>query len=197
MAEGRLLNPLRWAKAEVLHLAWKRGKYTPPDRKLFEEEILPALASEPDVSSVLSVGVAWYTARYADVFGDKRFVTLDVDPSRAAFGAKDHVTGDCTKLEELFEAPFDVILMNGVIGYGLDDARSVDCALRACAARLRTGGTLVLGINEEKPTNVDPRSVPASASFASRALGRFDGRVVVPVPFRERTHTFLFWRRAA
>jgi hypothetical protein len=149
------------------------------------------------VSSILSVGVAWYTARYADAFEGKRFVTLDVDPSRAAFGAKEHVTGDCTKLEELFDAPFDVILMNGVIGYGLNDADAVDRALRSCAARLRAGGTLVLGINEEKPTNVDPRSVPASHAFEPRALGRFtDGRVMIPVPFRERTHTFLFWRRA-
>jgi hypothetical protein len=159
---------------------------------------LPLLAAEPGVSSILSVGVAWYTARYADAFAGKRFVTLDVDESRAAFGAREHVTGDCTKLEELFGAPFDVILMNGVIGYGLNEADTVDRALRSCAARLRPGGTLVLGVNEEKPTNVDPRSVAASNAFESRPLGRFtDGRIMVSVPFRERTHTFLFWRKKA
>jgi len=195
VAPGHLLNPLRWARAEILHLAWKRGRYTPPDRKVFEGEILPLLAAEPDVARVLSVGVAWYTQRYANAFRGKRFVTMDIDASRAALGAPEHVTGDCKDLEALFDAPFDVILMNGVIGYGLNDSDAVERGLRAAAARLRPGGTLVLGVNEEKPTHVDPSSVPSSASFAPRRLGRFDGRFTVSVPFRERTHTFLFWRR--
>lgn len=179
----------------MLHLAWKRGKYTPPDRALFEGEILPLLAK--DARRVLSVGVAWYTRRYGDAFRDAHFATMDIDPARAEFGAKDHRTGDVRDLETLFPEPFDLVLMNGVIGYGLNDADSVDAGLRACAARLVPGGTLVLGINEEKPTNVDPRSVPAHRLFEPRKLGRWDGRVMVPVPFRENTHTFLFWRRAA
>ena len=28
------LNPLRWAKAELLHVAWRHGGYLPPDRRL-------------------------------------------------------------------------------------------------------------------------------------------------------------------
>jgi hypothetical protein len=61
---------------------------------------------------------------------------------------------------------------------------------------MRPGATLLIGLNEEKPTNVDPSSVPARARFEPRAFGRWPkGRVMVPVPFRERTHTFLFWRR--
>lgn len=123
---------------------------------------------------------------------------MDIDPARAELGAKDHVTGDVRDLESLFGEPFDVILLNGVIGYGLNDRDSVDRCLRACAARLRPGGTLVLGINEEKSTNIDPSGTPAHALFEPRALGRWpDGRVMVPVPFRENTHTFLFWRRLA
>ncbi len=122
---------------------------------------------------------------------------MDIDPSRASLGAKDHVTGDVRDLATLFAEPFDVILLNGVIGYGLNDRDSVEACLRACAARLRPGGTLVLGMNEEKPTNVDARSVDAYRLFEPRALGRWPaGRVMVPVPFRENTHTFLFWRRS-
>jgi hypothetical protein len=165
---------------------------------LLEEAILPALAAEPETKRVLSVGVAWYTARYVEAFAGRRFATLDLDPARAAFGSAEHVVGDLRELERHFAAsePFDLILMNGVIGYGLDAPDDVERALRACAARLRAGGTLVIGINEEKPTNVDPTSVPAHALFEPRPFGRWpDGRVTVPVPFRERTHTFLFWRR--
>lgn len=197
------MNPLRWAKAEVLHFAWKNGRYTPPDRRVLEREILPALAAEPNVDRVLSVGVAWYTQRYANAFENKTFVTLDLDPERAIFAAggarsSRHVVGDLRDLERHVDAsePFDLVLMNGVIGYGLDQRDDVDRALRACAARMRSGGTLVLGINEEKPTNVDPTSVSAYAQFEPRAFGRWSsGRVTIAVPFRERTHTFLFWRR--
>ena len=192
------MNPLRWAKAEVLHLAWRHGRYLPPDRKLLEETILPGLAAEPSIQRVLSVGVAWYTHRYAAIFARQSFVTIDLDPARAPSATGEHVVGDLRDLETLFapSAAFDLVLMNGVIGFGLNAGADVDRALAAVAARLHPGGTLLLGINEEKPTYVDPTSVPAHAAFAPRAFGPWpDGRVTVEVPFRERSHTFLFWRR--
>lgn len=192
------MNPLRWARAEVLHLAWKHGRYTPPDRRLLRRQILPALAADHANRRILSVGVAWYTQDYGDAFPDKTFVTMDIDPSRAPFGGRDHVVGDLRDLELHFDAsrPFDVILMNGVIGYGLDNADDIDRGLRASAARLRERGMLVIGVNEEKPTHIDPSTVPGHALFEPHAFGPWDaGRVIVEVPFRERTHTFLFWRK--
>lgn len=192
------MNPLRWARAELLHLAWRRGHYTPPDRRLLRHEILPALAAGEQNRRILSVGVAWYTKDYADAFEGKTFVTMDIDPSRAPFGAREHVTGDLRDLELHFsvEDSFDVILLNGVIGYGLDTGDDVDRGLRASAARLRENGMLVIGVNEEKRTHVDPWSLPSHRLFEPHPFGRWpSGRVVVPVPFRERTHTFLFWRK--
>jgi SAM-dependent methyltransferase len=192
------MNPIRWARAEVLHLAWRNGRYTPPDRRLFEDEILSAIAANDAHQRILSVGVAWYTKGYAKQFAGKTFITLDVDESRAQFATTQHVVGDLRDLERHFDArlPFDVILMNGVIGYGLDTVDDVDRALRECAARLRPGGLLVLGVNEQKRTHVDPDVVPASRLFERTAFGDWmDGRVTVAIPFRERTHTFLFWRR--
>src|SRR5262249_12037216 len=157
-----------------------------------------AILAGPENQRVLSVGVAWYTKDYARLFSGRTFATLDLDPSRTVFGGDPHVVGDLRDLERYFDSrdPFDVILMNGVIGYGLDVADDVDRALRACAARLRPRGLLVIGINEEKLTNVDPTSVSAGALFEPSPFGPWAaGRVVVPVPFRERTHTFLFWRK--
>lgn len=123
-------------------------------------------------------------------------MTIDLDASRASPGASEHVVGDVCELETLFAEPFDVILLNGVIGYGLDRKEEVDRALRACAARLRSGGTLVIGVNEERPTNVDPGSVAAADLFAPRPFARWPaGRVTVDLPFREPTHTFMFWKR--
>jgi hypothetical protein len=168
----------------------------PPDRRLLKEEILPAIASDAAYQRVLGVGVAWYTADDARVFDGKTFATIDTDPTRAAFGAPTHITGDVCDLEKHFAEPFDVILMNGVIGYGLDAPETVDGALHACAARLRSGGLLVLGVNEEKPTHVDPGRTSAYELFAPAPFGKWSsGRVTIPVPFRERTHTFLFLKR--
>src|SRR4051812_31860170 len=115
---GDDVNPLRWAKAEVLHLAWKQGRYTPPDRRLFEGVILRAIAADDANQRILSVGVAWYTKGYSSAFTGKTFVTLDVDESRAAFATTKHIVGDLRDLERHFgpNEPFDVILMNGVIG---------------------------------------------------------------------------------
>lgn len=199
------MNPLQWAKAEILHLAWKRGHWMPPDRRLLAEEILPLLAASNEVQRVLSVGVAWYTKDYEAPFAkaQKTFMTLEIDPERAVFGStRKHVTGDVCELDTLFadEEPFDVILMNGVIGYGIDTVDLVERALVASAARLRRGGLLVLGVNEEKPTHVDPMSAPsAKALFLPRHDLFFskwpDGRVTVEVPFREKNHTFLFWTK--
>lgn len=192
------MNPLRWARAEMLHLAWKQGRYTPPDRRLFEDEILARIGADEANQRILSVGVAWYTTGYSRHFAGKSFITLDVDESRARFATTQHVVGDLRDLERHFDPrlPFDVILMNGVIGYGLDTVDEVDRALRECAARLRPGGLLVLGMNELKPTHVDPSAAPASRLYRPSPFGDWpDGRVTVAIPFRERSHTFLFWRR--
>lgn len=184
----------------MLHFAWRRGRYTPPDRKLLEAEILPELARDPAVHRVLFVGVAWYTRSYESIFAraNKKFVTLDHDASRADAGSSmQHVIGELVDLTRLVppEDAFDAIVVNGVIGYGLDDPAAVDAALIACRDRLVKGGTLILGVNEERPTNVDPYSVGAHMLYEKRAFGRWDkGQVMVPVPFRERTHTFIFWR---
>jgi hypothetical protein len=55
---------------------------------------------------------------------------------------------------------------------------------------------LVLGVNELKATHVDPASVPASRLFRAAPFASWkEGRVTIAIPFRERTHTFMFWRR--
>jgi hypothetical protein len=188
---------IAWTRAEVLHLAWKLGRYTPPDRRVLEREILPALAADPKNESVLFVGVQWYTARYPEIFEPRdRLSTIDMKPELAEFGAANHVVGDVCELEKAFpDKTFDAIVMNGVIGFGLNAPDGIDRALAACAKKLRAGGILILGINENKPTYVDPKSVASAGLFEPCCLGKWDERVEVEVPFRERSHTFLFWRK--
>ena len=191
------MNPFAWARAEILHTAWKRGLYEPPDRRVLRNEILGELARDPGVERVLFVGVQWYTTSYPAIFEGKTFATIDPEPKVASFGGKPHAVGQIQDLGEHFRGVvYDAIVMSGVIGFGLDDPAEVDRALAACAKALRRGGWLVLGVNELKPTHVDPKKRPAASEFDARPFGkRKQDRIDVALPFRERRHTFLFWQK--
>jgi SAM-dependent methyltransferase len=149
------------------------------------------------VERVLFVGVQWYTTRYPTHFTGKTFATIDPEPKVAEFGGKPHAIGQVQDLAEHFPGMvFDAIVMSGVIGFGLNDPAEVDRALAACERALRPGGWLVLGVNELKPTHVDPGKSPASAAFEPQPFGeRKNDRIDVALPFRERRHTFLFWKK--
>ena len=191
------MNPFRWARAEILRAAWRRGWYAPPDRRVLVGEILPALARDPAIRSVLFVGVQWYTVGYPRIFTDASFATIDPDPAVTRFGGAPHIVGRVQDLATHFPAStFDAIVVTGVIGYGLNDPLAVELALTACATALRPGGWLILGVNERLPTHVDPAVTRASRAFEPQPFGRFaTARVDIALPFNERRHTFHFWRR--
>ena len=190
-------NVFQWARAEILRAAWRRGLYLPGDRRVLTADILPELARDPAVMRILFVGAQWYTARYAESFEGKTFATIDPDPNAARFGGATHAVGRIQDLAHHFPgAVFDAIVMTGVIGYGLNERADVDLAIAACAAALRPGGWLVLGVNELLPTYVDPAASPASRAFMAEPFGRrASARIDIDLPFKERRHTFVFWRR--
>ena len=191
------MNPFYWIRWEILRFGWEHGFYTPPDRRVLEGRILPTFARDPTVSRLLFVGIQWYTSHLPASFGSKTFATIDPDPSVIPFGGKPHVVGRVQDLEAHFPGlAFDAIVMTGVIGYGLDNRQDVDRAVTACAKALRPGGWLVLGVNELRPTYVDPSISPASREFDPRPIGEFtSARIDIPLPFKERWHTFLFWQK--
>ena len=193
------MNPFGWVRAEVLRAAWRRGLYKPPDRRVLERDILWPLARDPAIHRVLFVGVQWYTVHYPGFFAGKSFTTIDPDPAVAQWGGAPHVVGRIQELDRYLPGQvFDAIVMTGVIGYGLNDLQEVDRALRACADALRSGGWLVLGVDELRPTHVDPNQSAISRQFEALPFGGCSsGRVDVAIPFKERRHTFLFWRRRA
>ena len=126
--------------------SWNLGLWTPPDRKFLRREILPAFGREKEIRNVLFVGVRRYTESYAANFSRQSFVTLDIDPAMERFGGKNHITADVRALpRERFAEPFDLAVLNGVIGFGLNDQSSVAGALKSLAGSMRSGAWLVLG----------------------------------------------------
>jgi SAM-dependent methyltransferase len=173
---------------------WREDK---PDRKVLEGPIFGALRARDDVRRILFVGVDWYTRRYPRRFADRELWTIEPIPGRARHGARGrHVVGSVVELDRHFDAAsFDAIVLNGVLGYGLDapgeQARTFDQLARA----LRPGGLLIVGWNDvdgHRPA----RPVPEMAAGA--------GLDPTPLPplaeprhstSGDARHTFDFYRR--
>lgn len=166
------------------------------DRAMLEQCILPYYAARPDMRSVLFIGVGWYTARYEALLATLRYTTLDIDPRVARHGSRQrHVVGSAVNAAEMFEpGEFDLIVFNGVFGWGLNARTDVDAALRGFRQLLRPGGELLVGWNDV------PRYRPFSFS-SCEALKDFEPVVLPPLGAAvvqldtDNRHRYEFYRR--
>jgi SAM-dependent methyltransferase len=119
------------------------------DRTILEEVIFPYYVSQPDVQTILFIGVAWYTRHYENFFAGKNYWTLDISPLAKRFGARQHVVAAVEEMDSFFaEGYFDLIVLNGVFGHGLDEEGQCERAFDQCYRLLRKGGHLLLGWND-------------------------------------------------
>jgi hypothetical protein len=182
----------------LLHYAWQAGVYTPPDRQLLDGVILAHYARAPGFERVLFVGCKKYNAKNRVLFAGRSYATIDPNPEAVRFGGSPHIVG---RVEEaaahLGHGSVDAVVMNGVIGFGVDEPPAVERAIAACYAVLRPQGELVLGVNELLHAAADLGSVKALAGFVPFVFPPLGtDRLTVETPFREKTHTFAFYRRA-
>ncbi len=142
------------------------------DRRILEQVILPQYASWPDVSRVLFVGCAAYTQHYGKLFGEREYWTIDPVAERRRFGSTRHIIDTLQNLgSHVAPEYFDLIVCNGVLGWGLNTATDAETALAACFTHLRPGGHLLLGWNNVVPRNrVVPHDIPAVRRFRSVRL---------------------------
>lgn len=165
------------------------------DRVVLEGKILPWIAEQPQLKRVLFVGCEWYTRGYRRLFNEAGYWTIEIDPSKRRYGAKQHIVDSLANVGSHFaEGELDAIVCNGVFGWGLNDKDEVEKAFEGCRTRLREGGHFVLGWND----------VPAHLPFPleeSEALGKFQaatfpplGKSVYPTDSDLR-HTFNFYRK--
>lgn len=111
--------------------------------------IFPYFVPLPQYSKILFVGCAWYTRGYRTIFRDKDYQTLEIDPRESRYGAKTHIVDSLENIHKHYdEGALDLILCNGVFGWGLDDRAAVEIAFGGCFRCLRSGGVLVHGWND-------------------------------------------------
>jgi hypothetical protein len=118
-----------------------------PDRRYMVEVLLPAVAALGP-RRLLDVGVQGYTSGYGRRLpDDSEYWTLDVDPGVAPHGSPGrHIVGNALDLASHF-APgsLDVVMMNGVFGFGIDRLDDQGRAIAATRTVLRPGGWLLVG----------------------------------------------------
>jgi SAM-dependent methyltransferase len=132
-------------------MRWKKGRWrlATADRVFLEDVVVPGFLATNEIRRVLDIGVAWYTRSYPRLFAGVDYWTVDVDPAKRRIAGKNHHTLSATQLTDAF-APdtFDLIVCNGVIGWGLNDPSDVEKALDQCADVMRPGAWLVVGWND-------------------------------------------------
>ena len=125
-------------------------RYNSPARTILENSILPFLAAQNSGSRVLFVGCDWYTKHYKGYFKKCAFWTIDPDPAKRRFGSKNHIVGYIEQLEKHFSPEyFDLIICNGVLGYGLNQLTQAEQAFDSCYTCLRRGGRLLIGREDD------------------------------------------------
>jgi hypothetical protein len=119
-----------------------------PSRRFMHDELLPWLREH--YSRILFVGTAAYTYDYEDLFRARpgQFTTLDVNPSAAVWGASDHLVCPIQEIGRWrAKGAFDCIVMNGVLGFGVNDPADMRMVMKAVHGVLEPGGLLVVGWN--------------------------------------------------
>lgn len=114
--------------------------------------VLPAFAGRADIRRILFVGCAEYTHSYQQLFERAEYYTLDVDPASERYGSEQpgrHFTASLADVASLFEPErLDLVLVNGVFGYGLDDREEAERAVAGCFTILKPRGMLMIGWND-------------------------------------------------
>lgn len=130
------------------------------DRKYMQEVILPSIGAA-NLSKVLFIGCGPYTKHYNQYFNPERteYWTTDIDEGCSQWGEKGrHIVANAQKINEYFpEHEFDAVIFSGVLGYGINDDRSINETLEAMHSILKPGGIFVLGWQLYR--NTDPREL--------------------------------------
>jgi hypothetical protein len=136
---------------------------TSHDRSILEEVILPYFVKDISVKRILFVGCSAYTQRYNELFNSKEYWTIDSKYVKRKYGAKRHIVDSITNVgRHVTNNYFNVIVMNGVIGYGLNRMKDIEQAMDACYEALASNGILLVGWNDlSRRTPIDIRTLRA------------------------------------
>ena len=194
----RLLTDRGYATRVLRYLLGLPVPMDTEDRRVLEKIIFPYFLALPDIYRVLFIGCDWYTKHYERAFfSGCEYWTIDVSPQARKYGGTRHLVAGVEQLDSNFAADyFDLIICNGVYGFGLDSMDDCNRAFAAIWARLREGGYFIFGWDDiPERTPVPLQSIAALASFerfTPTPLGA--ARYLTDTCYR---HTYDFYRKAS
>jgi hypothetical protein len=160
-------EPTLWVRTK--HRLGLAARLHTEGRKIFENTVLTTLARDESFQRILFVGCEWYTRHYGDrYFRGREFWTIEFDEERSRrYGGELRVTDGVENVAEHFPPErFDLIICNGVFGWGLDTRDQAERAFRGCHELLRPGGLFVLGWNDvDGHRPFDPADTDALQAF--------------------------------
>jgi hypothetical protein len=183
------LVPLAWAAGRVL--------LHTDARLTLERRILPPIARDATFTRILFVGCEWYTWRYAWLFRRREYWTIERRPEASRrYGGPRAITDDVGRLDQHFGAgALDVVICNGVLGWGVDRADEAEAMFAQVRRALRAGGLFVLGWTNaapHRPVDIDaPPGLPGFEAYVFPALGTARHQTKNALP-----HVFSFFRTA-
>lgn len=207
MGKGLRYVLLRLRLYVWLPLAYRLGIPTPlrlPDRTFLERDVFGWLAAQPQVKRVLFAGIESYTWHYFRLLPGADFYTIDFAPKQAKWarnggrkgGRKGfHTVGSVTELAAYYPAEsFDVVILNGLIGWGLDTEAEIELSFTQAHKVLKPGGILIVGWpNEPKYIDFTLEKLAGYQLFEPLVVTELglQGHRVEVSPWRRHTFDFL------
>jgi hypothetical protein len=152
----------------------KRNYY----RYLLERKIFPQIRNK----RILLVGIAEYTKDYPKILAKKNneVWTLEINPELRKYGAKRHIVGDISKSQDIEKEFFDIVLMLGVFGFGLNKREDAEKAMRNVQFILKKKGILIIQwVNDMKHGMINPKKLKNWYLFKSKSILGFPPQLII------------------
>lgn len=183
------------------HLAVQMGIEFPlksPNRVFLETSVFQYInqvyGGRQPRSNGLFIGTDKRSWHYPKIL-DLELHTIDIESKKAFYGNhKHHIVGSATELERYYDPEsFDVIIGNGLIGFGMNALEQCEQLLIGTASLLKNDGLLVLGFNDGPEfVNFKVKAATNYNLFEEHIPGQFG---MNHSTFEFGDHTFVFLKK--
>ncbi len=157
-----------------------------PDRIWLDTQLYPKLEQLRE-GRILFVGCAYYTWPTLKRFNKGvELLTVDIDEQNEIWGCKNHLVASILDIDQhTTPHSFDIVLLNGVFGHGVDSPEMQEQTYKALHTVLKPDGMLLVGWNHDLISDPTELSVSKELYYKSGYEG-----LPQHTAFSDSTHVF-------